>query len=57
MQARLLSYVSLKHFVMLISSIDKLHLDEIVPTVPSKYKNKDHHKIIRLRKYDLTLNF
>ena len=56
MQARLLSYVSLKHFVMLISSIDKLHLDEIVPTVPSKYKNKSH-KIIRLRKYDLTLNY
>lgn len=26
---------------MLISSIDKLHLDEIVPTVPSKYKHED----------------
>jgi ribosome-interacting GTPase 1 len=26
---------------MLISSLDKLHLDEIVPTVPSKYKDKD----------------
>jgi hypothetical protein len=42
--------------LMLISCLDKLHLDEIVPTVPSKYKDKDA-EIIWLRKYDLTLNY